>query len=82
MLKIFYLVISCALVFAVDYNSEIQPYFNASCTQCHGSSGGLNLTSYSDLMSGGNHGSVIIPGNSAESILIQKLGENPIRENL
>ena len=58
---------------SVDYNSQIQSYFNTACTQCHGSSGGLNLTSYSNLISGGNHGPVIISGNSAESILIQKL---------
>ena len=57
------------VVCAVDYNSEIQPIFNANCIGCHGGSGGLTLTSYSDLM--GND--VVDPGNSAASKLIQKL---------
>ena len=53
----------------VNYSTEIQPIFNANCTSCHGGSGGLNLTSYSDLM--GND--VVDPGNSMTSKLIQKL---------
>ena len=43
----------------VDYNAQIQPIFNSNCTQCHGTSGGLNLSSYSDLMSN----DVIVPGD-------------------
>ena len=53
----------------VHYEDEIQPIFNANCTSCHGGSGGLALTSYSDLM--GND--VVDPGNSMTSKLIQKL---------
>ncbi len=53
----------------VHYEDEIQPIFNANCTSCHGGSGGLVLTSYSDLM--GND--VVDPGNSMTSKLIQKL---------
>ena len=48
MLKIFYSVISLSLLFSVDYNTQIQPIFNSNCIGCHGSSGGLNLTSYVD----------------------------------
>ena len=40
----------------VDYNLEIQPIFNVRCTSCHGASGGLNLSSYDNLMNGGNDG--------------------------
>ena len=54
---------------AVDYSSEIQPILSTNCTSCHGVSGGLALTSYSDLM--GND--VVDPGNSMTSKLIQKL---------
>ena len=53
----------------MDYETEIQPIFNANCIECHGGSGGLTLTSYSTLMSG----DVVIPYNGAESLLIRKL---------
>ena len=57
----------------VNYSTEIQPIFTANCTGCHGSSSGLNLGSYSTLMSGGNSGAVVISGNGSGSRLIQKL---------
>ena len=53
----------------VHYEDEIQPIFNANCTYCHGGSGGLTLDSYSNLLAG----NVLISGNSAESLIIQKL---------
>ena len=53
----------------ISYFLTIQPIFTANCTGCHGGSGGLTLTSYSDLM--GNN--VVNPGNSTASKLIQKL---------
>ena len=71
MLKIFYLVISSTLIFAVDYNSEIQPIFDNNCGNCHlgNSSGGLNLSSYDDLMDGGDDGDIeIISGTTIEKL--------------
>jgi hypothetical protein len=56
----------------VDYNSEIQTIFNNNCGDCHldNSSGGLNLISYNNLMSGtSNNGPVITPYNHASSEL-------------
>ncbi len=53
----------------VNYSTDIQPIFNAHCTYCHGVSGGLTLTSYSDLM----ENDVVEPTNSTASKLIQKL---------
>ena len=53
----------------ISYSLTIQPIFTANCTSCHGVSGGLTLTSYSDLM--GNN--VVDPGNSMTSKLIQRL---------
>jgi len=53
----------------ISYSLTIQPIFTANCTSCHGGSGGLTLTSYSDLM--GND--VVDPGNSTASKLIQRL---------
>jgi len=57
----------------ISYSSTIQPIFTTKCTNCHGTSGGLTLTSYSGLMNGGNSGDVVISGNGSESRLIQKL---------
>ncbi|NQV30212.1 MAG: choice-of-anchor D domain-containing protein [Candidatus Marinimicrobia bacterium] len=58
----------------VSYSSAIQPIWNESCTGCHGSSGGLSLTSYSQLMAGNsNNGPVVISGNGSGSRLVQKL---------
>ena len=48
----------------IDYTSQIQPIFDAFCTSCHGNTdgaGGLRLTSYDNLMAGGNSGDVVIP---------------------
>ena len=53
----------------VDYSSEIQPIFNASCTSCHGGAGGLNLSSYENVMAGGNSGAAVIPFDHASSLL-------------
>ena len=63
------------LVFGqVDYTSEIQPIFNANCTSCHGSSGGLSLDSYDNVMAGNsNNGPVITAGDANNSIIVQKI---------
>ena len=57
----------------ISYSTTIQPIFTNKCTNCHGTSGGLTLTSYSGLMNGGNSGDVVISENGSESRLIQKL---------
>ena len=56
---------------SVDYSTQIQPIFNSSCTSCHGGSGGLSLTSYNNVMNGGNSGNVVIPYDYPNSILWQ-----------
>jgi hypothetical protein len=64
----------------VSYNDDIQPIFNQSCgSYCHlnSSSGGLSLSSYNGLMSGGDNGVVIVSGDASGSVLIQKLSNNP-----
>ncbi|MBU2611895.1 MAG: hypothetical protein KJ606_13260 [Chloroflexi bacterium] len=40
---------------------------------CHGSLGGWNATSYSDIMTSGSHAPTVIPGNAANSLLVRKL---------
>ncbi|MFQ6678208.1 MAG: c-type cytochrome domain-containing protein [Fidelibacterota bacterium] len=59
------------------YSKDIQPIFDANCIECHGNTSGLSLTSYDELINGGDHGNTVIPGNSNESVIIQKLGESP-----
>ena len=53
----------------VDYNSQIQPIFDARCISCHGSMGGLNLTSYANLIDGGLSGDEVIPYDHISSEL-------------
>ncbi|MCF7808403.1 MAG: choice-of-anchor D domain-containing protein [Candidatus Marinimicrobia bacterium] len=57
----------------VGYASSIQPIFNDNCIGCHGGNGGLSLGSYAQLMSGSNSGAVVIPGDAANSRIIQRL---------
>jgi len=75
MLKTFITIFLFNLVFSVDYTTEIQPIFNNNCGTCHttNSSGGLNLSSYDNLMSS----NTITPGNHVSSILFDRI----IREN-
>jgi len=53
----------------ISFDNTVQPIFTASCTGCHGTSGGLTLTSYITLM----QGDAVISGNGSASLLIQKL---------
>ncbi len=55
----------------VSYQADIQPIFDARCTACHGGTSGLFLTSYDQAMRGGVKGPDIIPGDPAQSRLIQ-----------
>ena len=64
----------------VSYADQIQPIFNNSCAGCHGSSGGVSLTSYNALMSsvGNNYGeNLVVPGNANASGLVDKIEPNP-----
>ncbi|MDG2266877.1 MAG: hypothetical protein P8L91_07835 [Candidatus Marinimicrobia bacterium] len=59
----------------VDYNSDIQPIFNNKCISCHIDGGtyfgGLDLSSYSEVMEGGNSGNTIVPFDHENSLLWQ-----------
>lgn len=62
----------------VDYATQIQPIFNSVCTSCHGSSGGLSMSSYSQLMAGNsNNGPVVIAGAADSSLIVTKSQANP-----
>ncbi len=73
--KSIFLSILFTAIFAVDYQTEIQPIFDSNCGNCHlgNSSGGLNLSNYDNLMEGSNNGDVIVPGNHAASELYDRI---------
>ena len=54
------------------FDNYIGALFASKCTTCHGelATGGLKLLTYADALQGGENGAVIIPGNSANSILV------------
>jgi len=81
--RIFLLLLLAPLTAQVDYDSEIQPIFNSKCIQCHGSSAGLNLSSYANIMQGSMNGDVIIPYDHAASELWKRVnsGQMPPGNN-
>ena len=58
----------------LTWDNAIGAILQAKCTACHGAGalGGLNLSTYADAMKGGASGEVIIPGDSANSLLVTK----------
>ena len=56
-----------------SYDSNIGALFTEKCGACHGAaaSGGLNLTTYATLMKGGKDGAVVVPNDSANSLLVK-----------
>lgn len=68
----------------VSFKNEIQPILEQRCIKCHGGdfpTEGLNMDSYETLMSGSQNGPVIIPGDSSNSLLFEKVknGQMPKR---
>lgn len=71
---------STPILAQVDYDSQIQPIFNASCTSCHGGNSGVTLTSYTTTMEsvGSQYESLIVlPGNADGSPLVDKIEPSP-----
>jgi cytochrome c5 len=55
------------------FDNFIGALFGSRCTACHGDnpSAGLKLSTYADAMKGGKDGKVILPGDSANSLLVK-----------
>ena len=56
------------------YDANIKPIFSAKCTVCHNTptlTAGLDLSSFAGVMQGGNEGPIVVPGDSANSLLIR-----------
>jgi hypothetical protein len=69
---------------AVSFSADVLPIFQSRCASCHGSgrvSGGLNLTSFTSLMAGSQHGADVVPGDPNASRLVQMVvqGKMPKR---
>lgn len=61
---------------AVDYNREVHVIMASRCLGCHSQekrSGGLSLATYDDVLNGGRSGAIVKPGNSAGSLLVQRM---------
>jgi mono/diheme cytochrome c family protein len=62
---------------AVSFSKEIKPIFEASCIKCHGrgrDKGGFRLDTRETALRGGDSGPAVLPGKSAESLLISLVG--------
>src|SRR5580658_6839164 len=58
----------------VDFKTEVQPIFEASCIRCHGRGrdrGGLKIDSRRSLLKGGDTGPAAVPGDSTNSFIIK-----------
>jgi hypothetical protein len=65
----------------VTYKKDVAPILDKFCVTCHTSDDDhpseLYMDTYESLMKGGKHGKAVVPGNSTESLLVQKMSENP-----
>lgn len=64
------------------FEQHIRPVLATRCYECHSAEagkqkGGLLVDSRAGLLKGGESGPAIVPGNSAESILIQAISYDP-----
>jgi len=74
------LMLSGAVSAQVDYQTAVQPVFNARCTSCHGGTSGVTLTGYAAVMAsvGTLYGKAIVaPGDTAGSPLWDKINPKP-----
>ena len=65
-------VVAPVLGLGVDYSAEIEPILEEKCYRCHGDDkvkGGLRLDSPRSIMSGGDGGAILVPGEPIDSLL-------------
>ncbi|MGA9192716.1 MAG: c-type cytochrome [Anaerolineales bacterium] len=56
-----------------SFARDVLPVFQQRCVFCHGTDGGWDSSSYKSVMSTGDNGPVVVPGDVANSLLAQKL---------
>lgn len=62
----------------VSFATDILPIFESRCVNCHGgreTEEGLSLLGHAELLTGSEDGAVIIPGDAANSLLVQLVTE-------
>ncbi len=62
-----------------DFARDIEPIFHTKCYQCHGPDNqmvGLRFDKKEDALKGGYSGPVIVPGNAAQSKLIERVSSD------
>jgi mono/diheme cytochrome c family protein len=60
----------------VTYATDIKPIFDKACITCHGAEkhkARLRLDGLEDVLKGGEDGRVVLPGNSAGSLLVHNI---------
>jgi hypothetical protein len=60
----------------VDYVREVKPILAQRCYACHGAlkqRAGLRLDTAASIRQGGDHGPAVVAGNSAGSVLVQRI---------
>jgi mono/diheme cytochrome c family protein len=58
----------------VDFARDVKPIFDSACVKCHGKGkdkGGFSLETRGSFMKGGDSGTPIVPGKSAQSLIIE-----------
>jgi mono/diheme cytochrome c family protein len=61
------------------FEKEVRPLLAENCFQCHGEAkqkGGLRLDSLEGVLHGGESGPAVVPGNPAESLLIEAVNHD------
>jgi hypothetical protein len=65
----------------ISYSKQVAPILDKFCATCHNADedhpSQLFVDSYESLMKGGKHGVAVKPGNSKESLLLQKMDSEP-----
>ena len=81
-MKTWVLIVSAAIASAsgaaepVDYLEQVKPLLVARCVSCHGAlaqRGGLRLDAGQLILRGGDSGRLLVPGQPAASLLIEKI---------
>src|SRR5947207_1430010 len=62
----------------VDFNRDVKPLLAKNCFACHGPDdgqrkGGLRLDQRDGALKARKHGSAVVPGKPADSLLVQRL---------
>jgi cytochrome c len=56
------------------YTTKVLPIFKSNCYRCHGGvnhRGGLNIETRAGMLKGGHDGTVLVPGDPANSLLVR-----------